>query len=55
MLKQQASSQPYDSPGSSFAAFYDVLRLPMTPCDIPTRSVAVIGKVTPARAEPGVS
>jgi hypothetical protein len=55
MLKLQASSRNCDSIGSFVAAFYDVLRLPMTSYDIPTRLVAVIGKVTQARSEPGVS
>jgi hypothetical protein len=55
MLKLQASSQRGDGPGSSFAAFYDLLRLHIKSYDIPKRMVAVIGKVTQARREPGVS
>jgi hypothetical protein len=55
MLKLQVCSRKCDSPGSSVATSYDVLRLPMTSYDIPTRLVAVIGKVTQAEGEPGVS
>jgi hypothetical protein len=54
-LKLQASSRNCDSTGSFVAAIYDVLRLPMTSYGIPTRLVAVIGKVTQARSERGIS
>jgi hypothetical protein len=51
----RASSQDVMALEALSQKFYDVLRLPMTSYDIPTRLVAVIGKVTQDRREPVVS